>query len=222
MADIISSRRKTREYAGNALLRCSSLFGDKGGAPFAAASPDQQLPIPDMGRYRKLLVRLGCGKGGCALVSKQGAPAKQGTVGVLGCAGFDPRRNLRVTLGALVVAKFIKPREAAPQWMGGWVLGPPMLPALAGTRVDRRRRFQRLLHKASSEAYSPRLPLQHELAQHQKLGLVPAQDVKNGKWAGEPELLVLSQFVLQRLLEAETSALRQVRQLWDVCIQLVL
>ena len=40
---------------------------------------------------------------------------------------------------------------------------------------------------------------------------------KNGKWGGEPELLVLSQFVLQRPLEAETSALRQVGQLWDVC-----
>ena len=83
----------------------------------------------------ELLARRSCSQRGSALISKQGGQTKQGTVGVLGCASLDPRRNLGAAVGAravahavqelraLVVAEFLKRREAALQGMRRWVLG---------------------------------------------------------------------------------------------------
>ena len=83
----------------------------------------------------ELLARRSCSQRGCALVSKQGGQTKPGTVGVLGCASLDLRRNLGAAVGAravahavqelraLVVAEFLKRKEATLQGMRRWVLG---------------------------------------------------------------------------------------------------
>ena len=78
----------TAQKSQHALLRWSSSTANKGEAPFAAAKPDQQLPIsPHIGN-RELLVRRSCGEGGSALVSEQGGATKQGISSIL--SGLSP------------------------------------------------------------------------------------------------------------------------------------
>ena len=89
----------------------------------------------------ELLVRRSCGKGGSALVSHPGGAAKQGALGDLGLAGFDPKRKLQGAALRRSFAPSSLPSSGSggrQRCRGGRVgLRPMRARALTGSGLDR-------------------------------------------------------------------------------------